>query len=430
MNSLSAARAFIGDSLAFHIIFALFGIGLPIVLCIVECMAEKYKDAVLLHVARTLSKIMVLLVIIGVVSGTLIALQMYTIWPGLIKFGHDIIGVPFMLEGYAFLIEVIFLSWYIASWKKRSGYRHALILIPVVLGAILSAVCITVANAWMNAPSGFTLVDGKMTDIHVWKGLMTMTAFFEVTHSILAYIMTTFIAVLAALVFAVYKGMQRTDGVKRVIYVLAVCAFVTQLALGAIGDMSLRYLSSSEPNKFAAIELVEQSGSDQSFRIGGRFNSDTQKVEGAITVPHMLSLMTGFSTETTLKGLTDIPEKSQPLTIVHTLFEIKMGLTFLVILTTLVCVWGAWKRKPWMYSKRTSVALIFSTLASIALVELGWMLTELGRQPYAVNGLLSTAEAFVGDPRVIHWGAVFPTLFVILFVVMILSMRRIIRKEV
>jgi cytochrome d ubiquinol oxidase subunit I len=236
--------------------------------------------------------------------------------------------------------------------------------------------------------------------------------------------------VLAGLAIAHYKRMRLTDGVKRLMCVLAVGALLTQVVIAILGDMSMRYLSSSEPNKFAALELIQHTGDDQSFQVGGRFNSDTQKVEGAIAIPHMLSVMTGFSTTTSLKGLDEIPQDKQPLTIIHTLFEIKMGLTMCVVLLTAISAWGTWKRKEWMYGKYTTHALVFGTIASIILVELGWMLTELGRQPYAIQGFLTTAEAFVGDPRVMQWGMIFPGLFVLLFASMIMGVRNILKKEV
>lgn len=432
MTSLEHARAFMGDSLGFHIIFALFGVGLPVATFLLEWWAVRTKNGVLLQYAHILARVMVFLVIVGVASGTLIAIQMSVFWSGLVEFGAPIIGVPFTLEGYAFLFEVIFLALHASTWKRITGIKHALLLLPVALGAFLSAVCITLANAWMNDPHGFTVVNGLLTDIDLRNALFTKTAFFEIAHSITAYYLATFLSVAAVCTWVLWrhrpKEREKQNTLQYIITRFVLLAIVCEVVLAGVGDASLRYLSQSEPRKFAAIEAVTKTTAYAPYRIGAHVNTETMEAEGGVALENVLSIMTGFSADTTITGLQAFPQDTWPMLIVHELFEIKM--LFVGFLFLVPCIYLACERRLRRFrdSKLLRMALIACAPVSILLVELGWMITELGRQPYAVTGYLTTAEAFSKNPTVGQWGLLFPTTFVVLLVVSWIGVRKIIRS--
>lgn len=432
MDELSAARAFIGDSLGFHIIFALFGVGLPLAIFCIEWWSIRRKSSELLAIAQLLSRIMSLFVIVGVVSGTLIAIQMSVVWSGLVDFGAPIIGIPFALEGYAFLVEAVFLGFYVSTWKRYAGYRHLLLLVPVILGAGMSAVFITLANAWMNNPQGFQMVNGVMQDIRPWKGLLTTTAFFEITHSLLSYYMTTFFTVAGVAVWLVRHKTtkQYRDALHLVIHRFLLFGFVCIFLLAAVGHASMQNLADTEPRKFAAIQLQPESGDHVPYVIAGRLNEDKTKLEGGIRVPNGLSLLAGNDSDTKIRGLREFPQQDWPMLIINRLFELKMllvGCLTLIPLGYLVLYRRGRKRS--LESRFAQNLVIAAGPLSVVLVELGWMITELGRQPYAVTGYLRVEEAFTASVSVMQWGVVFPVTFVLLFIISFGVAAQLIRKE-
>ncbi len=432
MNDLSAARAFIGDSLGFHIIFALFGVGLPLAIFCIEWWSIRRKSAELLSLAHFLTRIMSLFVIVGVVSGTLIAIQMSVIWSGLVDFGAPIIGIPFALEGYAFLIEAVFLGFYVSTWKRYAGYHHLLLLVPVILGAGMSAVFITLANAWMNNPQGFEMVNGVMTNIHPWKGLLTATAFFEIAHSLISYYMTTFFAIAGVCTFLITKGgsQQRARALRLVVNRFMLFGFVCIILLAGLGHASMQHLAQAEPRKFAAIQMQPETLDHAPYVIGGHLDSNEEHLEGGLRIPNGLSILADNDADTVVRGLREYPRADWPLLIVNRLFEVKMVLVgFLTLIPLLYLALYRRAQKMSLDSRIAGWLVLCSGPLSVLLVELGWMITELGRQPYAVAGYLRVEQAFTASVSVMEWGFIFPVAFVLLFVVSFGVAFQMIRKE-
>lgn len=426
-TSLTVGRTLMGDSLGFHILFALLGVGLPIALSLVELWAIRRKDAALLAEAKRLTRIAVVLVVAGVVSGTIIAVQMSLVWSGLVKFGGPILGLPFMLEGYAFLLEAVFLGYYAYSWKKFQGYRHWLLSLPVILGAVGSAFFITLVDAWMNMPGGFTLVGNQITNVHVWQALLTPTAFFMISHSVVGYILATLLIVAAGYGWLMWRkkpGAATKRAAQYIVVWFCVLAAVCGVLMAIIGDQQTRYLAQSQPRKFAAIELVPQTTTHAPYIIGGELSADGKSVVGGIRVPDLLSILTGWSPDTKVPGLDQFPRDKWPLLIVNTLFEAKMALVAVVIGVPFLFLLAAWKFKKWAWSTLGYVALLVTAVASAVVIELGWMVTEFGRQPYAVSGYLTTSQAYNNNPGIAAWSFIFPTLYVVLFGVTIWALRK------
>lgn len=430
-ESLQAARVLMGDSLGFHIVFVMFGIGLPIVFSILEFLGIRYKKPQLINSAKFLSYIATVLVVSGVASGTIIAIQMSLMWPKLAEFGSEVIGLPFMFEGYAFILEALFLGYYMYSWDKIKGYRHWVLSLPIILGAFLSAFFITSVNSWMNNPGGFDYVNGKIVNADVWAGILTPTTFFMVSHSVLGYYLAIFLTVIAGYAWFITKHKPKgkpDQTAKYIIVRLSIIAFVIVLSIGAIGHFQTQYLAKSQPRKLAAIELVPQTTKNAPYIIGGELSEDGNSVEGGIRIPNGLSILTGNSPNTQITGLNEFPRKDWPNLIVNKIFEFKMLLVgILIAVPSLFLLLYKFKRKaafkaPVMYS------FIAAAVTAFIVVELGWMVTELGRQPYVVNGYLRTEDAFVNNPGIIQWGYIFPTLFVILLIVTMLAVRSVIKR--
>ena len=165
MDHVVAARAQMGTSLAFHIVFAALGVGLPLLVFIAEGLWLRTKDPAYDVLARQLAKAMGILFAVGAVSGTVVAFQLGLLWPGFMRYAGGIIGMPFSLEGFAFFIEAIFIGIYLYGRERLTPLQHWLALIPVMVSGAASAAFVTLANAWMQMPTGFRIVGGKVTDV-------------------------------------------------------------------------------------------------------------------------------------------------------------------------------------------------------------------------------------------------------------------------
>lgn len=436
-SPLVSARILMGDSLGFHIIFVLLGLALPILVVWFEYMGIRRRDDKLIGVAKFWSKIMALLVITGVVSGTVIALQMSLVWPGILKFGGKVIGLPFMFETYAFLIEATFLALYMSTWnnKRISKWLHWVFGLGIVIGSTLSAYAITSVNGWMNLPSGFEYKNGELVNINIWHAMFSRTALVEFFHSMPGYYVAASLLIAGA--YAVKLLMKRSKDRRAkssatdrfILKRLVVFAVVMFLVSGITADITGKYLAKYEPVKLAAIELNYNTRSNAPLLIGGVAQPNQTIAAPHFEIPNALSLLAGNSPSTKVQGLNDFKQNEHPPLYVHTLFDIKMTIiTFMsVAFVGLGVVW-LWRRK-WVTSNIYLMALVILAPLGIILVELGWMMTEIGRQPWAVRAYVTTQEALTKTHDVRSFGYIFPLAYVALFVVTIWGVKRIIDDE-
>src|SRR5919106_3901285 len=147
-----------GTSLAFHIVFAVLGMGLPVLLLITEGLWLRTRNPVYMTLVRRWSKGFAILFAVGAVSGTVLSFELGLLWPNFMRFAGSIIGLPFSLEGFAFFTEAIFLGLYLYGWDRLSGWAHFGTGALVAGSGLLSAVFVVIANAWMNTPTGFQLL--------------------------------------------------------------------------------------------------------------------------------------------------------------------------------------------------------------------------------------------------------------------------------
>lgn len=431
---LDAARALMADSLGFHIIFAMLGVGLPLVILLLEQLGLRRKDPLILEHARRLSYATIILVIAGVASGTIISIQMSLMWGGLIKFGGPIMGLAFGWEGYAFMLEAVFLAFYVTTWGRIKGWKHWIIGIPVAIGSFGSAFAITLGNAWMQNPGKLTIVDGIVQSANPLSDLLTKTAFFMVSHSVAGYYLATVLCVLGIYAFYMLKfkpkGKDRT-AVKQIMFRLAATGVFFLGLVAVLGHAQTQYLAESQPRKLAAIELNAETRTQAPYIIGGKWKDDGT-VEGGIRIPAMLSILTGNNPATEVKGLQDFPKDTWPKLYINVLFEAKMLIIAIVSGVLLLFTLLHFKKlktkyQNWRYSKLMLLALLPIGPLTIIIVELGWMVAEFGRQPFVVNGYMRTSEAFSG--QIGTWGYIFPILFLLLFIFTALALWLLFKKQ-
>lgn len=424
-----------GDSLAFHIIFVMFSLTLPVLVVWFQWWGLRKKDKKSVETAYFWSKIMALLVITGVLSGTVIALQMSLVWPGILKFGGEVIGLPFMFETYAFLIEAVFLALYMSTWKNPKVPRplHIFFGFMVFVGATLSAYTITAINGWMNLPTGFTIVEGKFQDVDVWQALFSQTAIIEFVHSIPAYYMAAslFIASLYGVKILRSRPRDRMSAKHKfdwvIIQRLTLFAIACMVALVITADITGKYLAKNEPVKFAAIEMVNETNNHLPFVFGGVPSADGSVKGPYFVFPNALSLLVGSSTTTTVKGINEYPEDQRPPSYVRALFNIKLTMIGLVVAVFAAYVLLRWLKPKWLSGELFLLPYIIIGFSGILIVELGWMLTEIGRQPWAVTGYVTTEQAVTKTNNITSFGYIFPAAFVLLLIVTIMAVRKIVK---
>jgi cytochrome d ubiquinol oxidase subunit I len=444
MSSLGAGRVFMGDSLGFHILFALFGVGIPLLISLAELIGIVRKDSDYYTMAKRWSFAMGTLFVVGGISGLIISNQMSLLWPTFMTFAGKVIGAPFYMEGFAFFIEAIFLGIYLYSWDKfKNKYTHWLCSIPVVLGSVASAFFITTANAWMNSPAGFTYANGVISNVNPLKAMFNPATYTETSHSIVAYYLTT------ALVFgSIYawgmifhrhrmkklaeKGITiPTDAEhaklhayrkKVLVFVMTIAAVFTVLMM-ITGDQSARYLAYHEPLKLASAELLLHTESEAPIVIGGIAiphndnDNDADDIRYGIKIPELLSILSFGSTDAVVKGLDAFDPNTWPPLWIHSMFDLMVGFGMFIGFTVAVFfITYFWKRRH-AFSKLTLFLIALAGPASFLAMEFGWIVTEVGRQPYVIAGIMTASQAFTTSPEVIKFGSIFPSLYTVLLIV-------------
>src|SRR5713226_4419731 len=279
-----------GMSLAFHIVFAAVGITLPMLMAISEALYLRTGRPVFLELAKRWSRGAAILFAVGAVSGTVLSFELGLLWPGFMEKAGAIIGMPFSLEGFAFFTEAIFLGLYLAGWNRLPPLLHWLCGVLVAVSGALSGIFVVTANAWMNAPAGFKIVDGKITDIDPIAAMLNPAAFHEVVHMTLAAFVAT--GFMVAAIHAFFLLRDRTNPFHRAALglALAVACISTPLQILS-GDLSARAVARLQPAKLAAMEALYQTQTGAPLQLGGIPDDESRTTHYAITIPYGLSLL-------------------------------------------------------------------------------------------------------------------------------------------
>jgi cytochrome bd ubiquinol oxidase subunit I len=392
-SNLLAAREQMAFTLGFHIVLSCIGIAMPATILIANYIGIKKGDEAGIELAKRWSKAMAVTFAVGAVTGTVLSFELGLLWPEMMRRFGAAFGIGFAIEGIFFFLEAIFLAIFIYGWKRLPPWAHWWSGVPMVIAGIGGAFSVVSANSWMNQPQGITLdAAGKVTDVEPFKVIFNPATGYEVPHMILAAYMV--VGFLVASIYAVGMLKGRRDRLHRLglLIPLTIGLIATPIQL-FVGDTAARAVSDHQPAKFAAMECVQETGTHQTEYVGGICTSDGVKV--AIPIPDLDSFLVGFSADTKVTGLNDIPNDERPPanTLLHLAFDTMVGIGSGLLLLGLWVAFSWWKKRdvpatPWFLR----IVAVTGAGAILAL-WCGWIVTEVGRQPWIVYKYMRTSEA-------------------------------------
>ncbi len=422
---LVAARSQMALSLGWHIIVASLGVAMPAITLIAEWRGHRTGEVAYRLLARRWAKAMGVLFAVGAVSGTILSFEMGLLWPGLMGVYGEVIGLPFAMEGIAFFIEAIFLGIYLYAWDRLPPVLHMLTGLPIIVAGVASAFFVVTANAWMQQPTGFDVENGRIIAVDPWAAMFNPATPPQTVHMIIAAFMVA--GFLMASVYAVAMLRGRRDRYHKlgVLLPFTVAAALTPVQIG-VGDWIAHFVATNQPVKLAAMEGVFETDTGVPLHLGGI--AIDGELRYAIEIPYGLSLLAHWDPHAEIMGLNEVPEEHRPpVNVVHPAFQIMVVMGFALLG---LAIWAAWawvRRRDLPTSRWFLRAAALSGVAAVLALEAGWTVTEVGRQPWIVYGVMLTEDAVNPAPGLV-WGFVLVTaVYAILTIATIYVLRRLAR---
>lgn len=415
-------------TLSFHIIYATIGVGVPLFIMIAQWIGIKKNDEHYILMARRWARGFVVTVAVGVVTGTIIGLQLSLLWPNFMELAGQIIALPLFMEVFAFFFEAIFLGIYLYTWDRFEDQRkHLLLLIPVAVGASMSAVFITIVNSFMNAPQGFDIVNGELVNANPLLAMFTPAMPTKIAHVLTTAFMTVAFMLAAIAAYNLIKGSNHIYHKKALNLTMKV-GLIFAIASAIIGDFSGKYLAEYQPEKLAAAEWHFETEEGAPLLLYG-YLDENNEVKGAIRIPFALSILAFGDPRSEVIGLNEFPEDEIPPLSVHYFFDIMVTIGVFMIVLSLV-YWIGIKR-GWAFIKSTWYRwlIVLGGPLTFLAIESGWWMTELGRQPWILRGIMTVEEAATSSDYVGIMSIVFFVLYIILGIGTIVVLRRIFKNN-
>jgi cytochrome bd ubiquinol oxidase subunit I len=433
MSNLMAARIQMGNSLGFHIIFVVLSLGMPLMLCIAEGLGLWRKDPEWMLLARRWSKAVVLIFIVGAVSGTVISFELGLLWPSYINFAGSIVGPLFAIEGIFFFVEAIFLGIYLYGWDRLSPRAHWICSFPIWISGIFAAFVIVTVNSWMNTPAGFQIQNGKITGINSWQAIFNPSQPYEIVHMVLAAFVGIGFGVAMVYAIAILRGKR--DGYHRKAMLLGLTVGLVSIPLQMIaGDAIARSLATQQPIKLASMEAVYNTSSHVPLHLMGVPDVPQQSwYTQGLVIPNGLSWLVGFSPDTTVTGLNTVAANDRPtaalIVIIHLAFDLMVLFGTFMTLVALVFWILFIVRKSRMpeFGWLLWGIILCGPMAFLA-VEFGWVVTEEGRQPWVIYNYLRTSDAVTVAPYLNFTFGVFTIIYLVISIILIVLLLRLARQ--
>lgn len=430
MSDLLAARSQMAISLGFHILFAIAGMAMPVLMALAQWRFVVTGDREWRELADRWAKGTAILFAVGAVSGTVLSFELGLLWPEFMRHAGPLIGMPFSLEGFAFFLEAIFLGLYLYGRDRLSPRVHLACGVGVAVSGMASAVFVTAVNAWMNEPTGLVLEQGRIVDVDPWAAMKSAVFGTEALHVVLASY-----AAVSFMVMGIHAHALRRkpdDPMHRRAFALALVMAMVAIPLQiASGDRSAKHIASHQPIKLAAAEGLFETTKGAPIALGGVPDLESGEMRGAIEVPYVLSILATGDPNGEVVGLDAVPrELWPPIAVVHVAFDVMVGCGTVMLAFAAWAAWIWWRSRPppWAHRRLLWLARVVAPLGCIA-IEAGWVVTEVGRQPWIVRGWMRTADAVTPMPNLVVPLVAFTALYFVLGIVVIVLLRAMVRAS-
>jgi cytochrome d ubiquinol oxidase subunit I len=395
-DTLLLSRIQFAANISFHILFPSITIALCWILFYFKCRYDFSKNPVWMRAYRFWVKIFALTFALGVVSGITMSFQFGTNWPGFMEKVGNIAGP---LLGYevltAFFLEATFLGIMLFGFHKVPNRIHTFATLLVAIGTTLSAFWILALNSWMQTPAGFEMRDGVAFPLDWWEIIFNPSFPYRLSHVLLASGLTAGFMVAGISAYRLIKGDKKKApklALKTAIIMVAVLAPLQAF----VGDLHGLNTFEHQPQKVAAMEGVWETTQGAPLLLFAIPDEDARKNHMEIGIPNIASFILTHDFNGEIKGLNEFKGEHPPVKPVFYGFRIMVGMGLFMILISWLAVYIFYRRKqlPNILLK-VLVGMTFSGwIATLA----GWYVTEIGRQPYLVSGVLTTAEAVTTVP--------------------------------
>src|SRR4051794_39564805 len=399
------ARSQMAFTLGFHIILVPLGVSWAAMALIANYRGIKHGDADAMLLAQRWSKYMAVTFAVGAVTGTVLSFEFGLLWPKFMGQWGAAFGVPFAFEGIFFFTEAVFVSIYIFGWRRLKPWTHFWTGVPIAVTGVLGSISVVSANAWMNSPEGVTLNSaGKVVEVDPMAVIFNDAMPLMAAHMVVAAYLVGGFLIGSVYAMGILRGRRDRYHRMGLIIAFSVAAIATPVQMG-VGDSLARWVYNDQPIKFAAIELVPTTSSDVPETLLGHLNDDGT-VSGGIPIPGLASWLSDPATgkSTVIQGLNTVPPDQAPtirqVNVVHLAWDVMVGLG------TLLFLLSAWYWLSWIFRRRMpgSKLFLWITAASGALavvtMEAGWVVTEVGRQPWIVYKYMTVTDAATGNTGV------------------------------
>ena len=398
MDVFLLSRVQFAFTIAFHYIFPPLSIGLGVLLVIMEARYLKSKETLYLDMTKFWSRIFGLIFALGVASGIVMEFQFGTNWSIYSRYVGDVFGSALAAEGiFAFFLESGFLAILLFGWNRVKPRTHFLATCMVALGAHFSAVWIIVANSWQQTPAGHHIVgfgDGVRVEIvDFWQLVFNPSTLNRLTHAVSGAWQAGAFLVLSVSAYYLLRNKHIAFS-KAAIKIALPVAMIASLLQLVTGHPSARGVARHQPAKLAAFEGHYPASAPAEMYLFGWVNEQEERVQLGVRIPGMLSWMVHGDRNTPVTGLQAFaPEDRPPVNIVfqtyHLMVAIGMGLIALSLLSLFFHF-----RKTLFEQRWLLWIFVFAVLGPQAANQLGWASAEVGRQPWIVQNLLRTRDAF------------------------------------
>ncbi len=392
MDVVLLSRLQFAAATMFHFLFVPVTLGLSLIIAFMETKYVNTGDETYLAMTKFWGKLFLINFAVGVVTGITLEFQFGTNWSRYSAYVGDIFGSLLAIEAtVAFSLESILIGVWIFGWKKLSKKAHATVMWLIAAASTLSAVWILIANAWMQSPVGFTIRNGRAELVDFAAVLFQPFAIFKIIHTVnAAYVLSAFL-VMGISAYHLLKK-QHIEIFTRSFRIALVFGFVCSLTVIIVGDINGVLVAKKQPTKLAAMESLWETTRKAPvylFALPDEENERNKIEIGAI--PGALSLLVFHDINAEVRGLKEFPRDERPPVLITSFaFKGMVGLGAYFILATFI---GLFKRNRLLESPKYLKLMLYSIPLPYIACELGWVLAEVGRQPWIVYGLMKTKDA-------------------------------------